>query len=150
MSGVPVTDRIWVLLRPEVLGDALRPVLERIVERAIRRVRGRSGVPEWEQWAEAWLSGDRSAYAAAAYAARFAADAAWSAAYAARSAADAARSAAYAARSAADAARFAAAAAADAAWSAAAAAARSAAAAAACDDERTKQLADIRAALVTM
>ena len=80
---IPVDDRIWALLRREVLGAGLDRVLDAIVERAIRRSLGRSGVVAWEAWAERWLSGeDRSA--GAAYAARAAAGAAaYAAAYAA-------------------------------------------------------------------
>jgi len=100
---IPVDDRIWALLRREVLGAGLDRVLDAIVERAIRRSLGRSGVVAWEAWAERWLSGeDRSA--GAAYAARAAAGAAaYAAAYAAYAAdaADAAWAAYAAARAAA-------------------------------------------------
>ena len=83
-------DRLWVAVR--VLP---REVLERwltvVVERAIRRVVGRSGCPAWEEWAAAWLSGadrtaaaawaaaDAAASATAAWAAEAAAAAAWEA-----------------------------------------------------------------------
>ena len=40
--------------------------LEGTAERALRRLRGRSGRPEWEEWGARWLSGeDRSKEAAA-------------------------------------------------------------------------------------
>jgi len=84
LDSVPVEDRIWALLRSEVLGGALEGAVEAIVQRAIRRVLGHSGCPEWEEWAEKWLSGEdrtSAAYSAAAYAAYSAA------AYAADSAA---------------------------------------------------------------
>ena len=150
MDRVPVADRIWVLLRHEVLGEALVMVVDQIAEDAIRCVVGRSGVPEWEEWAQAWLAGDR-AYAAAS-AAAYAADAAYAAAWVAASAA------AYAAHAAASAAVYAvasaAAHAADAAYAAAWAAAKDAARDArdaardAMDTARQSQLAHIRAALV--
>jgi len=63
-TDVPVDARIWVLLRPDVLGDAAGGVVDRIVEDAIRCMLGRSGVPAWESWAQSWLAGDRDASAA--------------------------------------------------------------------------------------
>lgn len=53
-------DRLWAVWR--LLPSELRQVaLNTTLERSIRRMQGRSGVPEWEQWAERWLSGeDRS------------------------------------------------------------------------------------------
>ena len=57
----------------------LQQWLNQLVERAIRRMLGHSGCPEWEDWASKWLSGEyRSAEAAraAAQAARAAAQAA--------------------------------------------------------------------------
>jgi len=91
MEAVPVDDRIWVLLRRKVLGDSLPSVVAKIVERAIRRVLGNSGVPEWEIWALAWLAGERGrdlAMVAADAATRDSAWAAWAAARAAARAAD--------------------------------------------------------------
>jgi len=84
-----------------------------IVERAIRRMLGHSGCPEWEEWAARWLSGeDRTARAArAAEAAARAAEAeaaawtaraaeAWAWAWAAEAAAEGAAEAARATRAA--------------------------------------------------
>jgi len=59
-DDIPVDDRIAVLLRPEVLGKGLQKVLTQIVDEAIRSAIGRSGVPLWESWAQAWLAGDTS------------------------------------------------------------------------------------------
>lgn len=56
-----VIERVWALLRSDVLGAHLQPVLDGFAERAVRRVLGRSGVSTWETWAEKWLSGDHSA-----------------------------------------------------------------------------------------
>ena len=124
---LPPKDLVWVATRPRFLSpDERRAWLDLVVERAIRRMLGRSGSPAWEAWAAAWLSGeDRTASAAAvACAAARAAEArAATRADAARAAtrADAARAAA--ARAAAAAAwaatRADAARAADAAWAAA-------------------------------
>jgi hypothetical protein len=85
MDSVTVLDRIWVLLRPAVLGDSLPAVVDRIVEDAIRCVLGRSGSPWWEAWASAWLHGSSRTEAAARAAAEAAAsDAARAAARAAQ------------------------------------------------------------------
>ena len=151
--NLPPKDLVWVATRPRFLSpDERRAWLDLVVERAIRRMLGRSGSPAWEAWAAAWLSGeDRTASAAAVAcaAARAAearaatrADAARAATRAdAARAADAAWAAAWAAWAAtrADAAR-----AADAAWAAAWAAD---AAWAVADAEREAQVADLLAIL---
>lgn len=87
---IPVEDKIWVFTR--VLSDDVKQKwLDVIVERAIRRVLGKSGSDKWEAWANKWLSGeDRSevaAWAAAEAASAAAVAAAWAAAWAARAAA---------------------------------------------------------------
>ena len=130
---IPVEDRIWVLLRPDVLGkDGLRRVLDRIVARAIRRgQRALRGVraewaTKWRRWARAWISGEDRSEAAAGDATRAARYAAWDATRAARYAA---WDAAWAAWDAAWAARYAA-------WDAA-------------GDERRLQLRDIRREIQT-
>ena len=130
MRSVCVEDRIWVLLRSEVLGAEFMPVLYEIVDRAVRKHCLECGVPEVEAWAKCWLSGeDRSkASANAAYAA-------WAARDAADAAADADAAAARAAYAAARAASC-------------AAAADAADAAAAAADERKAQLRIIKRALV--
>jgi hypothetical protein len=81
-----LTGDEYAAIRPEI-----QSAVDRIVERAIRRVLGRSGSQVWETWAERWLSGeDRSEEAArAAAAARAEARVAWAAeraAWAARAA----------------------------------------------------------------
>ena len=59
MRSVPVEDRIWVLLRPEVLGrDGLLRVVDAIADRAVRRHALHCGVAGVEAWAYRWLSGD--------------------------------------------------------------------------------------------
>ena len=86
-------DKIWIAARA-IQRPAFEEWLELVVERAIRRVVGRSGCPAWEAWAARWLDGtDRSAKAAGA-----AADVVWDAkrhakAYAAARAARAAATA---------------------------------------------------------
>ena len=103
MWSVPLKDRIWVLLRPEVLGeDNLKSVLDEIADYHVERSCLDCGITEVEKWAKGWLGGEdrtsdaawsaaRSAWSAAEsatdYAARSAAEyAAWSAEYAAWSA----------------------------------------------------------------
>jgi len=110
MRSVPVQDRIWALLRPDVLGAEFLPVVSAIADRAVRRYCLKCGVAEVEQWAAMWLSGENRSGAAANGAAWAAGDAD---AGAAARAADAADAAVYAAR-------------ARAAWAAADAAARTA------------------------
>lgn len=81
--SVPYKDRVWVLLREEVLGKAgLRRVVEMIVTRTVRTHALHCGIAEVEQWAWNWLSGeDRSLLAAEAAAeVSFAAEAAAAAA----------------------------------------------------------------------
>ena len=63
IRSIPYEDRIWVLLRREVLGDALEGVVETIVARAVRR--HALLCPATSEWARRWLSGeDRSESAA--------------------------------------------------------------------------------------
>ena len=121
MRSVPSEDRIWVLLRPEVLGrDGLLRVVDAIADRAVRRHALHCGVGSVEAWARRWLSGeDRTEAAAWAVADASPADA--SARAAARVAALAARAAGLAAAPA-RVAWLAAGAAADAAWARVAAA----------------------------
>ena len=108
---IPRVDRLWVLLRPEVLGKrGLRVAIDRIATRAVTNHALHCGVPGVEQWAQRWLDGtdrtEAAAMAAAEAAARAAEAAAWAAAWAA---AAAARETARAARETAEAAREAAA-----------------------------------------
>jgi hypothetical protein len=141
MRSIPYEDRIWVLLRREVLGDALKGVVETIVARAVRR----HALPcsTTREWARRWLSGEDRSEEAAWAAARAAAakeEAAWAAARAA-----AARAAAWAAWATAKQAALAAAA-----RAAARAEARAEARAAAWAAERQWQLGVIRRALRRM
>ena len=53
---IPVEDRVWLGCHA-LPWETIQPVVEGWVERAIRRCLGKSGVPEWETWAEKWLSG---------------------------------------------------------------------------------------------
>ena len=95
MRSVLVEDRIWVLLRPEVLGDRFQPVVYAIADRAVRRHCLTCNIPAVEEWAVNWLSGENRSYGAAAWAA----EAAWAAtSAAARAARNAAREASAAAR----------------------------------------------------
>ena len=84
-SHIETKNKIWIATRPGVLSSRTRERwLEIMCERAIRRVLGKSGIPEWEIWAEQWISGtDRSAGAAsnAARSAASVANAAYNAAY---------------------------------------------------------------------
>jgi hypothetical protein len=62
---IPAQDRIWGMFR--VRPEFVPATLDLAIERAIRRALGKSGSPEWEEWAQRWLDGvDRSADAAAA------------------------------------------------------------------------------------
>lgn len=84
---IPVEDRIWGLLRPEVLGEDLQQVLYNIVDPWVKSQCLHCGITEVEVWAGRWLSGeDRTEAAAwaaaeAAWAAAKAAEAAWAAAW---------------------------------------------------------------------
>ena len=53
---IPVEDRVWVGCHA-LPWETIEPVVVGWVERAIRRCLGKSGIPEWEAWAERWLSG---------------------------------------------------------------------------------------------
>ena len=89
-KAIPLKDRLWALLRGEVLGSALPGVLRDIVDPVVERHALHCGVKDVEEWARRWLSGeDRSAASAraAAWAARAAAWAARAAAWAAARAA---------------------------------------------------------------
>jgi len=155
-APIPDADKVWFAVQPGVITKMqIDEFLERTVTRAVTNHALHCGVPEVEEWAKKWLSGEdrsaRAAYAAAraAYAAAYAAaraadvaDAAADAAYAAARAADAAADAAARAADVADAAARAADVA-DAAARADRAAAR-AAADAAYAAERARQVDDLR------
>ena len=118
LRQAPCVDRLWVLLRSEVIGEELcREAADVYADRAVRR--HALPHPVTREWARRWLSGeDRSK--AAAWAAGDAAWAAWAAARAAWAAAgDAAWAAGDAAWAAGDAAWDAGGAAGAAAWDAA-------------------------------
>ena len=117
LRQAPCVDRLWVLLRSEVIGEELcREAADVYADRAVRR--HALPHPVTREWARRWLSGeDRSRDAA--WAAWAAARAAWAATKAAGDAAWAAGDAAWAAGDAAWAAWAAAWAAGDAAWDAA-------------------------------
>jgi len=146
-APIPDADKVWFAVQPGVITKMqIDEFLERTVTRAVTNHALHCGVPEVEEWAKKWLSGeDRSARAA--YAAARAADVADAGARAADVADAAARAAdvADAAARAADVADAAARAAdvADAAARAARAAAR-AAADAAYAAERARQVDDLR------
>jgi hypothetical protein len=127
---IPHADRVWVLLRPEVLGEhGLQVALDRIAVRAVTNHALHCGVPAVERWAQGWLDGTDRTEAAATAAWETALAAAWAARAAAREAWAAARAtAAAAARDTAWAAAWAARAAAREAWAAARATAAAAAA----------------------
>jgi len=80
---IPHADRVWLLLRPEVLGEhGLQVALDRIAVRAVTNHALHCGVPAVERWAQRWLDGiDRTEAAATA-----AEEVAWAAAWAAREA----------------------------------------------------------------
>lgn len=50
------TDRIWILLRPQILGDAFLDVVNTIILRTIKNHAFKCGVPAVEAWAERWLN----------------------------------------------------------------------------------------------
>lgn len=59
---IPKSDRVWASLQA---GEHVRPVVERIVRRAVEAHAAHCGVVEIEAWAAKWLSGeDRSAESA--------------------------------------------------------------------------------------
>ncbi len=85
---IPAADKVWVLCRPDVMTPEQRARwLGTIVERAIRRVLGKSNVPKWERWAERWLSGEDRTRKSAEAAAEAATRAAWAEAWAAEASA---------------------------------------------------------------
>ena len=148
--NIPATDKVWACCRDTPLREPW--LFGRVLTRCIRDHALNCGVSAVEQWAQRWLSGeDRSAYAADA-----SADAAWAAysAWVARAAAEAAwyaqvathYAAECATRAAANAADWAANAAARAAWSAVCAAG----AAAGAEQERERQLQDMREVIAEM
>jgi hypothetical protein len=62
---LPKEDRIWVLLRAEVLGAQLPAVVKAIVDPCVKKHCLKCGVPAVESWARGWLSGtDRHSRAA--------------------------------------------------------------------------------------
>lgn len=58
-------DRIWCLLRHDVLGEELSRVTRRFADRAVRRHARRCGVPDTEAWARRWLSSEHQSAAEA-------------------------------------------------------------------------------------
>ena len=66
MRSIPVEDRVWVLLREEVLGDDVPEVMAEIVDPVVRKYALHCGVTEVEAWAAKWLSGEDRTKAAAA------------------------------------------------------------------------------------
>jgi len=84
---IPHADRVWVLLRPEVLGEqGLLVALDRIAVRTVTNHALHCRVPVVEGWAQRWLDGTDRTEAAAKTAARAEARSAWAAAWAARAA----------------------------------------------------------------
>ena len=100
---IPYKDRIWILLRREILGENnYREISFKIADRAVKKHCLKCGIQEVEQWAKKWISGkDRSTVDAANAVANAVANAAASAAtYAATYAVNAAANAANAVASA--------------------------------------------------
>jgi len=60
--SVSIEDRIWVLLRPEILGVDLPLVMDEIVGYVVKKNCLKCGVAEVEKWAEKWLSGEDRSY----------------------------------------------------------------------------------------
>ena len=54
--SIPVEDRIWVLLRPEILGEkGLNDVLDQIIDPIVKKYCLNCGVEPVENWARDWL-----------------------------------------------------------------------------------------------
>jgi hypothetical protein len=84
---IPHADRVWVLLRPEVLEEhGFQVALDRIAVRTVTNHALHCGVPVVEGWAQRWLDGTDRTEAPAKTAARAEARSAWAAAWAARAA----------------------------------------------------------------
>ena len=79
MDQIPIDDRIWVLLRKDVLGDKLDSVVKKIVDYQVKKQCLKCGIKSVEEWAKNWLNGTDRTEAAACDAAS-AAGAAWDAA----------------------------------------------------------------------
>jgi hypothetical protein len=133
---IPAEDRIWASLQS---GDHVPVAVEAIVRRAVESHAVGCGIPEVEEWAQRWLSGeDRTTEAAWAAqevswaSARAAAQQTWAPTWAARAAAQQTWAPTWAARAAA--------------WAAYAAVLEAAEAAHAA--ERDRQIKDIRAAVM--
>lgn len=58
MKSIPLKDRLWALLRVEVLGDAFTKVLREIAEPVVEKYALHCGIPDVEGWAQNWLSGE--------------------------------------------------------------------------------------------
>lgn len=56
MQSVPYPDRLWVLLRHEILKRHFLDVVVMIAERSVRRYALRCGYPLIEEWAVKWLN----------------------------------------------------------------------------------------------
>ena len=93
---IPVEDRVWGLLREDVLGDEIQSVVDEIVDGVVRNHCLHCGHAKSESWAEKWLSGEDRSKESAGYAADVAEYAAGAAAVHAAYAAYAAAHAAYA------------------------------------------------------
>jgi hypothetical protein len=77
---IPHADRVWVLLRHEVLGEhGLQVALDRIAVRTVTNHALHCRVPVVERWAQGWLDGTDRTEAAAEAARAAAARAAWAA-----------------------------------------------------------------------
>jgi hypothetical protein len=72
--GIPPADFVWVWTRPGALPDDVRQRwIDRVVRRAVEAHALKCGIPEVEEWAERWISGEdrsRSASRSAAEAVR--------------------------------------------------------------------------------
>ena len=96
--NIPAEDKVWVLLRPEVLGNRnYKKVMFTIADRAVTLCCLDCGIDKVETWAKNWLNGSNRSSDAAYCAARAAYHAANAAYHAANAAYCAARAAAYAA-----------------------------------------------------
>ena len=62
---ISIEDRIWVLLRPDVLGNDFIKVVNKIADRAVRKHCLKCGIKEVEIWATKWLSGEDRSWTAA-------------------------------------------------------------------------------------
>jgi hypothetical protein len=59
--AIPAPEKIWILLRPEVLGEKLLGVIDPITDYVVEKYCVSCGNTIIEEWAKKWLSGeDRS------------------------------------------------------------------------------------------